>query len=174
MLERLYPKREIESVYGFDFRKAYDEGVRGLIFDIDNTLVPHDAPADARYEGLARNLTAMGFRLMIVSNNSAPRVEAFTRETGIPFICNAKKPSPKGYLNACKQMGVPPEKTLFFGDQIFTDIWGANNAGIESILVRPLDLSTDLLKIRFKRLLEKPVLWAWHRRQKRMEKRTIS
>ena len=168
MLERLFPKREIRSVYGFDFHKAYAEGIRGLLFDTDNTLVPHDAPADARYEALAANLFAMGFHVMIVSNNRDARVRAFTEKTGIPYICDAHKPSPKGYLEACRRMGVSPDQTLFFGDQIFTDIWGANNAGIESILVEPIDKRTDLFKIRLKRILEKPILWMYHRRQKQL------
>lgn len=167
MLEGLYPQLEIPSVYGFDFRKAYAEGVRGLIFDIDNTLVPHDAPADARAEGLVRNLKDMGFCLTIVSNNSEERVVTFTERMGIPYVCRAHKPSPAGYLAACQKMDLVPEQVLFFGDQIFTDIWGANRAGVKSVLVAPLDPDTDLFQIRLKRLLEKPVLWAFHRRQRR-------
>lgn len=165
MFERLYPKAYIKSIYGYDFARAWDEGVRGLLFDVDNTLVPHDAPGETKSAALMKRLRTQGFQLMIVSNNHEPRVKAFAEASGIPgYIYLAHKPSPKGYLAACKKMGLKPQQVRFFGDQIFTDIWGANNAGVYSVLVEPIDRSTDLFKIRLKRLLEKPVLFCYFRK----------
>ena len=77
---------------------------------------------------------------------------------GIAYICDAGKPSPRGYLEACRRMGITPRQTACIGDQLFTDVLGANRAGIYSILVVPVDRGTDILRIRIKRRLEGPVL----------------
>lgn len=170
MFRKFYPREYTKSVYGYDFARAYAEGVRGLLFDIDNTLVPHDAPATQRSTAFIQHLKTEGFKVMIVSNNKEPRVRAFTEACGIPdYIYLAHKPSPRGYLDACKKMGLLPEQVRFFGDQIFTDIWGANNAGIYSVLTAPLDPSTDLFKIKLKRMLERPILWSYFRQRKKAQ-----
>ena len=156
---KLYPSRSIESVYGFDFDAAKKEGIKALLFDIDNTLVPHDAPADERSRGLMESLRHKGFRLGLVSNNREPRVRQFAEGCGgMEYSYLSAKPKPDGYLELCSRLSAKPGETLFFGDQLFTDIWGANNAGIRSILVEPLDKSTDIPRIRIKRWLEKPIL----------------
>lgn len=158
-----FPKRTAKSVYGFDFAEAYRAGKRGILFDIDNTLVAHDYPAEPRCNALFRQLRELGFQVMILSNNSEPRVRDFTAESGVPYIYKAGKPKRGAYLAACAQMGLSADEVLFFGDQIFTDIWGANRAGVESVLVEPIDRSTDIKKIRLKRVLERPVLWAYRK-----------
>ena len=82
MFEMFFPDKYVASTYVIDFEKLYEEGYRGLIFDIDNTLVPHGAPADKRAVALFSRLKRIGFRccLLPISNNQVPLVEMFNRD----------------------------------------------------------------------------------------------
>ena len=86
------------STYVIDFEGLYKEGVRGLIFDIDNTLVPHGAPADERARALFKRLKSIGFRCCLISNNQKPRVEMFNKDIQVDYVYNAHKPSIRNYL----------------------------------------------------------------------------
>ena len=154
----LFPKNDARSVYSYDFSAAWREGKRGVVFDVDNTLVPHDVPADAHAAALFNELKGMGFDTVIVSNNREPRVRKFAEAVGTKYVYKAHKPMPGGILRAVHDMGLEPREVIGFGDQIFTDIWGYNNAGIDSVLVDPVDRSTDEIQIVLKRVLEKPVI----------------
>ena len=156
--ERFYPTAYYESAYDIDYEKLYEEGYRGIIYDIDNTLVPHGYPADERALELMDRLKSIGFKITFLSNNDAARVEMFNENIGAGYICKASKPYAKGYLKAAEDMGCKPENVFFVGDQLFTDIWGANNAGMRSFLVQPIDRSTDEIQIVLKRMLERIIL----------------
>ncbi|MBR4767473.1 MAG: YqeG family HAD IIIA-type phosphatase [Lachnospiraceae bacterium] len=148
------PDRRASSVYEIDFDREYEDGIRGLIFDIDNTLVPQNAPADSRSISFAHSLMEKGFSISLISNNSRKRVEAFADSLGVNHIPNASKPSRRAYRKAMALMGTTPENTLFIGDQIFTDIFGARRAHIKNILVDPLEPSLENPFIRMKRKFE--------------------
>lgn len=145
-----------ENIFGIDWRKEYAKGLRGIILDIDNTLVPHDAPADARAKGLIDDLKEMGYRLFIVSNNHEPRAKSFADSVGVPYLCEALKPKPDKILEAIRRMGLNKDQVAAVGDQVFTDAWGAKNAGIRMILTEPLAPETDTPFIKLKRVLEIP------------------
>ena len=100
-----FPDAYMDSTYVIDFEKLYEEGVRGLIFDIDNTLVPHGAPADERAKALFARLKAIGFRCCLISNNQKPRVEMFNKDIQVDYVYNAHKPSTRNYLRAMEIMG---------------------------------------------------------------------
>lgn len=163
IFRQMFPSEYVSSFYNFDFKAAYGRGKRLILFDIDNTLVPHGAPSDERCQGKIAELKAERFALCAVSNNKEPRVKSFCDSLGVPYVYDAGKPSAKGYEEAMSLCKVGRDETIFFGDQIFTDILGAHNAGIYSVLVKPIDLSTDEIQIRFKRILEKPVIRAYFR-----------
>ena len=95
MFDMFYPDRYIASTYVIDFEKLYEEGYRGLIFDIDNTLVPHGAPADNRAIALFDRLRKIGFRSCLISNNQEPRVKMFNQDIQTDYVYNAHKPSTK-------------------------------------------------------------------------------
>ena len=156
MFRCFYPTFYEKSVYDIDFEKVYEKGFRGLIFDIDNTLVGHDAPADKRAVSFLKELMENGFQVCLLSNNKGPRVRKFNERIGALEICDAKKPSGSGYLRAVKSMGVSKDQILALGDQLFTDIWGANRAEIRSVLVERL-YSKETKLIYIKRKLEKIV-----------------
>ena len=103
MLERFYPGSCEASTYQIDFEGLYREGYRGLIFDIDNTLVPHGAPADERAIALFARLKTIGFECCLLSNNQLPRVKSFNDRVNVHFIEDAHKPSTKNYKKAMRQ-----------------------------------------------------------------------
>ena len=162
MLQRFYPDEYLDSTYVIDFDKLYEEGYRGIIFDIDNTLVPHGAPADQRAIALFKRLHALGYQTMMLSNNQEPRVKMFCDAVDAEYIYKAGKPNPANYREAMKRMHTDEKNTLFVGDQIFTDVWGANKAGIYSILVKPIHPKEEI-QIVLKRYLEKVVLFCYKR-----------
>ena len=138
IFRKFYPDKYYSSAYVIDFGELYRQGFRGLLTDVDNTLVPHDAPADGRALRLISELKEMGWRICIISNNDEPRVKPFADLAGCLYVFKAGKPSAAGYLEGMRVIGTKSEETLFLGDQLFTDIWGANNAGVRSVLVKPM------------------------------------
>lgn len=158
MIQYFIPDRRAISVYSLDFQKERDAGVRGVIFDIDNTLVPQNAPVDAGAEELFRFLRETGIETCLISNNGEERVREFAEQVGAHYVPNAAKPSRKAYRRAMEIMGTNETNTLFIGDQLLTDIFGAKRTGIQSILVDPVDPGSDLKRIRFKRKVEALIL----------------
>lgn len=165
LLERFFPTKEIASAYQVPYESYYAMGKKGIIYDIDNTLVMHGAPADDKSRELFERLRYIGFKTVLLSNNKEYRVKPFADEVGSLYIYKAGKPSPKGYIRAMGLMGTDASSTLFIGDQIFTDIWGANRAGIETILTSPIDPREEI-QIVLKRRLEYFVLKSYHRHNK--------
>ena len=165
MFERFFPDEYVASTYVIPFEKLYEEGYRGVIFDIDNTLVPHGAPADERAKKLFERLERIGFASCLISNNQEKRVRMFNRDIGTRYIYNAHKPSTKNYIRAMELMGTDRSSTIFVGDQLFTDVWGAKRAGIRNILVRPIHPKEEI-QIVLKRYLEKLVLHFYKKRLK--------
>ena len=163
MLHKFYPDQWKHSTYEIDFEGLYAQGYRGIIFDIDNTLVPHGAPADERAEALFARLKEIGYETLLLSNNDEERVDLFNRNIQTHTLCHANKPSRKGYQKAMEIMGTTPETTIAVGDQLFTDMWGAANAGLYKILVHRIHPKEEI-QIVLKRVLERPIL-AWYRRR---------
>lgn len=154
-LKALYPGELTRSVYELDWEELAGR-YGGVVFDIDNTLVPHGAPADDRAEALFDRLHRLGMKTMLVSNNGEERVKPFADRLHTDYVYKAGKPKKKGYEKAIRKLDMGPEKILFLGDQIFTDVWGANRAGMDTVLTEPVDPSTDEIQIVVKRWFEKP------------------
>ena len=165
MFEKFFPDEYVASTYVIPFEKLYEEGYRGVIFDIDNTLVPHGAPADDRARKLFKRLSDIGFSSCLISNSQEARVKMVNKDIGTDYICNAQKPSTKNYIRAMEIMGTDRTNTVFVGDQLFTDVWGAKRAGIRNILVRPIHPKEEI-QIVLKRYLEKIVLYFYKKRLK--------
>lgn len=166
MLECFYPDLYLSSTYKIDFQKLYNCGYRGIIFDIDNTLVCHGAPADERSIRLIESLKNMGYGILLLSNNKEPRVKMFNDAVHVQYIFKAGKPAKAGYQRAMDMLGTDQRSTLFVGDQLFTDVWGARNAGIYSLLVQPIDKKEEI-QIILKRYLERIVLFFYRRKCKK-------
>jgi len=162
MLERFYPDYEKDSAYKLDYEGLYAKGYRGIIFDVDNTLVPHGAPADKQAVRLFKRLQRIGFDTVLLSNNKEPRVKSFAQQVSSKYIYKAGKPGPDGYNKAMELMNTKKETTIFVGDQLFTDVWGAKKLGIVTYLVKPIHPKEEF-QIVLKRKLEGIVLYFYHK-----------
>ena len=137
MLKNFYPYEYVESVFTIDYEKLYEKGYRGLIFDIDNTLVPHGADSTPEVDELFKKIQNIGFKTFLLSDNGVKRIEKFLENIdNCSYIDNAGKPNPDNYLKAVELLEIEKDKIIYIGDQTFKDILGANKAGITSILVK--------------------------------------
>ena len=141
------------DAYSVDYDYLWSKGYRGIIFDIDNTLVEHNEPATEKAIAFFKKLSEIGFRSAVVSNNKEPRVKLFAEAVGCEYVFKAGKPKACGYIRAMEKMGTDRHTTFSVGDQLLTDIWGANNAGIKSIMVKRI-ASHEEIQIHFKRIPE--------------------
>lgn len=162
MFSVFYPDEIMDSAYDIDYEKLYEDGYRGIIFDIDNTLVPHGAPADERAIELFERLKAIGYKVVLLSNNKEPRVKMFNDAVKVQYIFKANKPGRGGYEHAMELMGTDLKNTFFVGDQLFTDVWGAKRVGMRNFLTKPIDPREEI-QIVLKRYLEKIVLYFYNK-----------
>lgn len=163
MFKKLYPDEAISSSYIIDYEKLYNEGYRGVIFDIDNTLVPHGAPATKEAIALFEKIRGLGLKTCLISNNKEKRVKSFADAVKSQYIFDAHKPSREGYIKCLFKIETSFDNTVFVGDQLFTDILGAKRTGIRSILVKPIHPKEEI-QIRLKRIIEKPILYFYNRK----------
>ena len=133
MLERFYPDYEAESAYEIDYRGLYQMGCRGIIFDIDNTLVPHGAPADQRAVALFASLRGMGYTTLLLSNNREPRVKSFAGQVGSRYLFKAGRPGNEGYLKAMEQMGADAPTLCSWGISFSRTYGGPGGWGSSAI-----------------------------------------
>ena len=149
MFQRFYPYAYGESVFAIDYEKLYDKGYRGIIFDIDNTLVHHGDDSTKEIDDLFRRIQGIGFKTLLLTNNEEKRVHRFLTNIDSFYICDAGKPDPAGYLKAVA----------------FTDILGANRCGMASILVKFIRLKSET-RIGKRRQLERLILMFYRRNKK--------
>lgn len=166
------PDCYFNTVYDITPEFLKSKGIEGIILDIDNTLVPYEIP-----EPTSENLmwlSAMdgaGIKYSFVSNNHRERVELFNKNILCPAFYDSGKPLKKSCRRALDAMALRPEKTAIIGDQIFTDVLAGRFAGLGlTVLVKPIKDKTSLF-FRFKRFLEKPVLKAYIKREKKKQRK---
>ncbi len=165
MLNRFKPKDLINSVFDINPIFLETRGLKALLLDIDNTIVPHGKleSSDADLERVRiwlEPLRTAGIGLRIVSNALPTRIRFHANALNIKAVGSgntAGKPFAPAFKTAIAELGLPAEQIGMLGDQVFTDILGANNAGLHSILVRPMS-DNSKLHTRFARMLERAVL----------------
>ena len=165
MISQFYPYEYADSVFFIDYNKLYNKGFRGIIFDIDNTLVHHGDDSTHEVDELFKEIHRAGLKTVLLTNNEENRVKRFIRNIDTMYICDADKPNTQGYLKAVDMMGIKKEQTVFIGDQIFTDILGANRSGIASILVKFIKLKEEK-RIGKRRYAEYLILELWKKSNK--------
>lgn len=158
MLQKLCPKNQAESVLDLDLGELQKAGIRGIIFDLDNTLVEwkQDTLNPEVVELIAR-FKNEGFKMCILSNAMEHRVETVARLLEIPYVSRAVKPRKSPFKKALDLMGTTPEETAVVGDQLFTDILGGNRMELYTIWTPPLS-STEFLSTRAVRKIERLVI----------------
>ncbi|CAM3244157.1 YqeG family HAD IIIA-type phosphatase [Paenibacillus lupini] len=159
MFERLLPHLRVNSVYEIQLDELYKKGVRGIITDLDNTLVGAREPlATPQLTKWLDEVRDFGFKVVIVSNNNKTRVSKFADPLGIPFIHAARKPANKSFNKALSVLGLPVEQTVVLGDQMLTDVLGGNRMGLYTILVTPIAPADEGIMTRVNRRIERFVL----------------
>ncbi len=164
----LLADRVCDSIYDIDLLTLKAAGIRLLLADLDNTLVPYGValPTD-EVRGWNERLQEQGITLFVLSNNRhADRPRIFSEGLGVPFIGHAGKPGVKSFYKAMEQTGVTAQQTALVGDQIFTDVLGGNRAGVTTILVKPIRLAGNPGRyVRY--AVELPFRWMSNRKEMR-------
>lgn len=155
MYQLLCPDLIIKSLFEIEAHILKQQGIKGLIFDLDNTIIPWDSPTmSPEISQWLTDLLAQGFRICLVSNNMGKRVRNIAKIFGIPFVARAYKPSKSGFRQAMAVMGLTAEEVAVVGDQLFTDVLGGNRLGLFTIWVTPLT-AKEFIGTRITRQLEK-------------------
>jgi len=154
----LVPDIMFDNIYDVTPELLKDIGIRGLVLDIDNTLVPYSEPiANRKLTEHLRKIESSGIQITLVSNNNLERVKKFNDCFGYYAQHNAGKPSSRCVRGCITHMKLNREEVLFVGDQIFTDCLSAHRAGVRCIIVKPIQPKENLF-FNFKRTLEKPFI----------------
>ena len=158
LLSSLKPNEYVTSIYHIDVKALADRGIRGILTDLDNTLVAWNSPqATPKLVAWLSHVKNLGFRVMILSNNEEARVRSFAEPLGIPCIAPARKPRTVNFHKALAQMNVSAGETAMVGDQLFTAVLGGNRAGLYTILVQPIH-SKEWIGTKLNRIAERFVL----------------
>ena len=154
------PDYFFKNVFCVDLNFLKKNNIEAVIFDVDNTLVGFtvEKPTQEIKEYI-KTLLDNGIKVAVASNNNENRVSVFCEDLNVPYIYRACKPCTISLRKLCKIMGTKPKKTALVGDQIYTDMWGANLCGMTSVLVDIIDTKENLT-FKFKRALERPIVRA--------------
>ncbi len=139
MYRLLCPTLAVETLFDIDIDALAAQGIRGIIFDLDNTIIPWDSrEMDATIVAWLRDVLDRGFKVAIVSNNWRGRVREIAARFDLPFVSRAYKPAKTGFRRALAELGLEPGEVAVVGDQLFTDVLGGNRLGLMTIWVKPL------------------------------------
>ncbi|TCL69355.1 hypothetical protein EDC14_101252 [Hydrogenispora ethanolica] len=158
MLEKLCPDCQANSILELNLEELKKVGIRGVIFDLDNTLVEWKKDIlDPEVVVLIERFKAEGFKICILSNALEHRVEAVARALDVPYVSRAAKPRKLPFRKALELLATLPEETAVVGDQLFTDILGGNRMELYTIWTPPLS-TTEFLSTKAVRKLERLVI----------------
>ncbi|HWI54129.1 MAG TPA: YqeG family HAD IIIA-type phosphatase [Desulfobacteria bacterium] len=158
MLRKFYPKAYISSLAQIGPDYFLQKGIKGVILDLDNTIIPWRSGVMEPYMSeLLNTYLEAGLKLCVVSNALSNRVERLLKPIGIPGIARAVKPRRKAFMEALQILGTADSETAVVGDQIFTDILGGNRLGLYTVLVVPIS-KREFLGTRLVRIIEKTMI----------------
>lgn len=153
-----------KSIYSINYEKLLEDGIKCLLFDLDNTCVPYvEKIPSKRLIELFDRLKDMGFKVIIFSNASKKRLEPFKERLVVDCSYSSKKPSKRKFLKVLKMFKFDLSEVAIIGDQLFTDIFGGNRIGIKTILVNPMS-NDDMFVTKIFRVLEKSQYKKMHKR----------
>lgn len=157
MLTNFVPTQFVKTIFDITPDQLQEKGVRGIITDLDNTLVEWDRPdATPQLVQWFAEMQQAGIQVTIVSNNNELRVKSFADPMQIPFIFKARKPFRQAFRRALHLMGLKPEEVVVIGDQLLTDVLGGNRLNLHTILVIPV-ANSDGFFTQFNRLVERRI-----------------
>lgn len=155
MYSLLTPRECVDSLFDINLDQLKSKGIRGIIFDLDNTIVPWDsADMCPKINAWLEDLMQENFAVAIVSNNWQKRVKLIANRFNLPFVSRAYKPAKSGFVQALESLQLKPEEVAVVGDQLFTDVLGGNRMGMYTIWVKPLT-AHEFVGTRIHRKLER-------------------
>ncbi|NBI29511.1 YqeG family HAD IIIA-type phosphatase [Chengkuizengella sp. YPA3-1-1] len=158
-MKKFVPYLHVNSIYEIDINALKKAGIKGIITDLDNTLVGAKVPlATPELIEWLKQLKEIGFKVVIVSNNNHARVSKFALPLNIPFLPNARKPTNLAFKKALQLMSLKASETVVIGDQLLTDVYGGNRFGLNTILVKPVSIGEDSFFTRINRRIERIIL----------------
>ncbi|MBA8771665.1 MULTISPECIES: YqeG family HAD IIIA-type phosphatase [Staphylococcus] len=159
IIKRLFlPNQYVKSIHEIDFDELHALNIKGVITDLDNTLVGWDeADPTPKVQEWFKGLEDRNMKVTIVSNNNEKRVKSFCQNLNVDYIFKAKKPRGKSLRRATHQMGLEKDTVVVIGDQMLTDVFGGNRSGLYTIMVVPVKNSDGFIT-KFNRLLERRLL----------------
>jgi uncharacterized protein len=164
LLKHFLPVQHVKSILDIHPIDLKEKGIKGIITDLDNTLVEWDRPnATPIVIQWLEEMKKNQIKVTIVSNNNEKRVKTFSDPLGISFIYRARKPLSLAFQRAAKQMNIKKEEIVVIGDQLLTDVLGGNRGGFHTILVVPV-AQTDGIATKFNRMVERKIL-NWFRKK---------
>ncbi|MCZ0702326.1 HAD superfamily phosphatase (TIGR01668 family) [Natronobacillus azotifigens] len=158
MLKKFLPNQHVKSISEISPSDLKKQGMKGIITDLDNTLVAWNEP-DATPDIIDwfKIMEENDIKVTIISNNKESRVRIFSEPLKAPFVHSARKPLKRAFIRAAKEMGLKREEIVVIGDQVLTDVFGGNRAGFHTILVVPI-IKTDDKITKFNRKMERRIL----------------
>ena len=158
MLEKFIPDKYQKSIYTIDYKKLKRSGIKCLLFDVDNTLVPlHVKKPTKKLKDLIERLKEMGFTVILLSNSNKSRLKPFKETLEVDCSPLSMKPFSKKYRKILKEYKFEQTEVAAIGDQLLTDIFGGNRIGITTILVNPISLK-DHFFTKFNRMIENYIM----------------
>lgn len=165
-MDKLIPDMYQKSIYHINYEKLKDNGIKCLLFDLDNTCVPtKEKNPNKKLIEKFEKLKDLGFKIIIFSNAGRKRLEPFKKALDVDCSYSSRKPLSGKFNKIIKKFGYDLSETAIIGDQLFTDILGGNKVGIKTILINPMS-SYDLPITKISRMLERNIM-------KKMEKKGI-
>lgn len=154
------PNEILRSVYQIDLQALWNRGYKSILFDLDNTLLPwNDENVTQELENWFARLKEIGFSAALISNNHAPRILPVAQKLEVVFLPDAHKPVASA-ANLCMAMiDAQKDSCVMVGDQMITDVWMGNKAGLYTILVSPIS-SVEYGGTRINRVLERILMRA--------------
>ena len=176
--EHFIPSMYVDTIFDIDYNKLYEDGIRLILTDLDNTLISYKEtePLEAQYAWV-KKMNEIGFEIIIVSNNShKERVSRFAELLDIKYLNFALKPTKIGMKKALKmaRQKYNSNEVVALGDQLMTDILVANRMKFHSILVKAVDRKSDILPTRINRKLERHVLKVLRKKNSESYKEKLS
>lgn len=139
MLQLMLPKQRVRTIYDIDLEALRAQGVRGILTDLDNTLIGAKVALATPELGVwLEQVRERGFRVVVISNNNEARVRSFAEPLRLPFVSRARKPLVAAFVKALKMAELRPQEAAIIGDQMMTDVLGGNRLGLYTILVDPI------------------------------------
>lgn len=157
--DTIKPWMRFNHVQDVPFELIAGQGVKGVLFDLENTLIPPGGPFDDESRAVLERVRGVGLRMGVITNCSASWARRALEDERIAYIAPAHKPSKDAFTAGCKAIGLRPHQCVFIGDQVITDVFGAQRAGLRAILLEPR-WETEALSSRFQRLVSRALLKA--------------